>query len=204
MMYLSSGYVDKLLAGKGTEGHKKLIQMFISGERPIYNAKASPIDAFRIGAILEDRFYLTLDEDYLPQYVVWSDEYSFCKSTLDFAKVKANKVVSFKELKTCFFTDFLKFQEYKKAPYRDYLKFLKSNYKNNYNQVQYQMFCTGLEEAELIYLEVKNYNDDDNLNRIIQEDEYIGFKIYRDEEVINEIRNRLRFFESIVEYINNK
>ena len=204
MMYLSSGYVDKLLAGKNTVGHKKLVEMFISGERPIYNAKASPIDAFRIGAILEDRFYLTLDETYLSQYIVWSKDYPFCKATLDFANIKSNKVESFKELKTCFFTDFLNFQEYKDSPYRDYISYIKTKYKNNYNQIQYQLLCTGLDEADLVYLEVKNYDDSANMERVIQSDEYISFKIYRDEEVINEIRDRLKFFESIVEYFNKK
>lgn len=202
-MYISSGQVGKLLMGKDTQGHKELINTFINDNRPRYNAKRSPIDALRIGAILEERFFLVLDDEYIPQCEVWSEEYNFCRSTLDFAKKRANKVLWFKELKTCFYTDFLKFQEYKNAPYDKYVEYIKKYYKENYEQVQFHLFNTGLEESELTFLEVKNYNDDENYTRMVQDDEYIDFLIKRDEKVIKQIKNRLDFFKSIITYFKN-
>lgn len=201
-MYISSGQIGNLLMGKHTQGHRELINTFINDDRPRYNAKRSPIDALRTGAILEDRFYLILDDNYIPQCEVWNTEYAFCRSTLDFAIKENNQVKWFKELKTCFYTDFLKFQEYKNTPYKEYIAYIKKYYKDNYNQTQFHLFNTGLKECDLTFLEVKNYNDNENYTRNIQEDEYIDFKIKRDEDVINQIKNRLEFFKSIIEYFN--
>ena len=91
-MYISSGQVSNLLMGKNTQRHKELIHTFINDDRPHYNSKGSPIDALRTGSILEDRFYLILDDEYLPQCEVWNSEYDFCRSTLDFAIKKNNQV----------------------------------------------------------------------------------------------------------------
>lgn len=200
MMHISSRHISKLLSGKNTKGHKELIDIFINNIHEYYNPEFSPIDALRTGAILEGRFYLTLSDMYLPQYEVWSKEYDFCKATLDFAYIRQNKVERFKELKTCFFTDFLTFQAYKNADYDTYIDYIKKNYKQYYNQVQYQLFCSGLDVSYLVFLEVKSYNDADNYNRIIQPDEYIEFPIKRDESTISQIKQRLVFFKQIKDY----
>lgn len=199
-MRISSGYTDKLLMGKQTKGHKDLINMFINDNWPLHNALNSPIDALRTGKILEVRYYLILSDKYIPQCEVWNKEFTFCRSTLDFAIKTNNRVSWFKELKTCFYTDFLAFQEYKEAPYDRYIAYIKKYYKSNYEQMQFHLFNTELDESDLNFLEVKSYNDEENRNRIIQEDESITFLIKRDEEVINRIRERLDFFQALNNY----
>lgn len=199
-MYIGSGDVTALLSGKNTKTHQNLLRRFVSDEIPHYNSEASPIDALRTGAILEKRFYQTLDDTYLPQKRVDSKYFDVCKSSLDFAKIMNNKVVDFKELKTCFFTDFLDFQPIKKSEYDIYIAYLKKYYKNNYNQVQFQLFCTELQEASICFLEVKTYDDDENKNRNIEPDEIIEFRIKRDEEVITTIKNRIKIFQDIKDY----
>ena len=99
-MYIGSGDVAALLAGMDTQTHQKLLQRFVSGEKPYYNAKASPIDALRTGAILEDRYLLTLPDNFFAQYVVVSKEMDVFKSSLDFAKIENGEVVDFDELKS--------------------------------------------------------------------------------------------------------
>lgn len=195
--YVSSGDVPKLLMGKHTDGHRQLWQRFWSNQIPNYNAKHSPIDAFRIGAILEERFYLTLPDDYIPQKKVYCLGMDVCRSTLDFTKVVSNRVVDFIEMKTCFFTDFLKFQPYKNAAYEDYVAYLKLNYKNNYNQCQFQMMCADISECVLQFVEVKNYDDKQNYERTIQPEECIGFRLKRDDEVIEFITERVMPFQQI-------
>ena len=59
-MYIGSGDIHSLMAGKDSKAHISLMQRFVSGIKPFYNAKASPIDALRTGAILEDRYLLFL------------------------------------------------------------------------------------------------------------------------------------------------
>ena len=66
-MYIGSGDVHALLMGRNTDGHQKLLRRFVSGEKPRYNAKASPIDALRTGAILEERYFITLGENFYSQ-----------------------------------------------------------------------------------------------------------------------------------------
>ena len=72
-MYIGSGDVHALMSGKSTKSHAALMQRFVSGVKPRYNAFASPIDALRTGARLEDRYLLTLHDNYFPQYVVQSE-----------------------------------------------------------------------------------------------------------------------------------
>lgn len=194
-MYIGSGDVTALLSGIHTKTHQALLKRFVSDEIPHYNAEASPIDALRTGSILEKRFYLSLDDSYLPQKRIENKEYDVCRSTLDFAKVINNEVVDFIELKTCFFTDFLDLQPYKNAEYKEYIPYLKKYYKNYYNQVQYQLFCSGLKEASLCFLEVRVYDDRINRERIIQLDEFIDFRVKRDEEIISLIKWRIEPFQ---------
>jgi hypothetical protein len=199
-MHIGSGDVTALLSGKHTKTHRDLLRRFVSGEDVHYNAEASPIDAFRTGAILEKRFYLTLDDSFLPQKKVTGKECDVCRSTLDFAKIINNEVLDFKELKTCFFTDFLDFQPYKDTCYDTYTAYIRKYYKNNYNQVQFQLMCTGLHEASLCYLEVKCYDDEKNRERIIEPDEVIEFRIMRDEAVIQLIKERVAPFQFLKDF----
>lgn len=196
-MYIGSGDIAALMSGITTETHRKLLRRFVSDEIPHYNAKRSPIDAFRAGAILEERFFLTLNDEYLPQYKVVSKEMDVCKATLDFAKVEQNKVVDFIELKSVFASDYLDINMYRKASERKYLQFIQKKYKHNYEQVQYQMFCSGLDYGTLCYLEVQTYDDEENYNRIITPDEEVRFRIPRNEKVIAAQKQRLSIFQTI-------
>jgi hypothetical protein len=189
-MYIGSGDVAALLFGKESKTHIALMQRFVSGEKPHYNAKASPIDALRTGAILEDRYLLVLPEDYYPQYVVESPEMNVFKCSLDFARIECGKVVDFDELKTCSFDDFLLIQE-------NGVDFKKSTYKKYYNQIQEQLYCTGLDSANLVFLVVYSYIDEENYYREIQENEYLKFRVKRDEEAINRIKERGEIFQRI-------
>ena len=47
-MYIGSGDVHALMSGKNTKSHIALMQRFVSGIKPYYNAFASPIDALRV------------------------------------------------------------------------------------------------------------------------------------------------------------
>ena len=195
--YIGSGDISALLLGKDTQGYLKLMQRFVSGIVPYHNAKNSPIDALRIGAILEERFYLTLDESWQYQYYVSSKEMDVFHATLDFAKMDKGKVVDFIELKTMNFVDYIEMIEPIRNSYDDLLRFIKTKKKNYYNQVQEQLYCTSLDRAHLCFLSVLNYNDEDNYKRNIQEREYTIVEIPRDEKVIEQIKQRGLIFQQI-------
>lgn len=199
-MYIGSGDVTKLLSNKKSKGFEELCKKFFGLTQRRHNAFASPIDALRTGAILEERYYLTLPEGYYPQYKVVSKEMDVLSSSLDFAKIEERKVVDFEELKTIFSVDFLMLQDYKDKPYEVYRKFIKKTFKSNYNQFQQQLYTTELEEATLVYLEVQSYDDTLNRTRDIKEEEVIKFRLGRDEEVISQIKERARFFQDIKDY----
>jgi hypothetical protein len=192
-MYIGSGDVSALLSGKETKSHIALMQRFVSGEKPYHNAKASPIDAMRTGAILEDRYLLSLPEDYYAQFVVVSEEMDVFKCSLDFARIEQGKVVDFDELKTCSFDDFLLIQA-------NGVDFRKSTHKKYYNQIQEQLYCTGLSAANLVFLVAYSYNDEENYCREVRENEYLKFRVKRDEEVINRIKERGDIFQRIKDY----
>jgi len=189
-MYIGSGDNSSLLAKKSTQAYNKLLRRFVSDEKPYYNAKASPIDALRTGAILEDRYHLYLTDDFYAQCKSICQESDVLTSTLDFAKYENDKIVEFEELKTCQFDDFLKLQSAN-------LEYVKKKYKNNYNQVQHQLLCSGLKSATLVFLVVYDYEDEINYNRNISEDETIRFEIKRDEKVISKILAKASFFQII-------
>ena len=195
-MYIGSGDVKDLLAGKETKGHHELIKRFVSGLKPYYNAKSSPIDACRTGAILEDRYLLSLDDCYYAQFTVFSKEMDVFKASLDFAKLDSGKIVDFDELKAISFGDYLNF-----IPYKDNNKLLlekvKKDYKQYYNQVQEQLYCTGLESANLVFIPVFSYDDEENAKRDIGEDEKLKIRIQRDEKVIRSIKERGYIFQQI-------
>ena len=195
-MYIGSGDVSALLAGKSTLAHAKLLQQFVSNTYPNYNSKASPIDALRTGAILEDRYMCYLGDDYYPQYKCTCKEMDVLTCSIDFAKLDKGKIIDFEELKTCNFNDFLELQ-------KQDIEYIKKNYKNNYNQVQHQLLCTGLEYAHLVFVVVYSYDDEINETRDIKDNEIIKFKINRDDEVINKIKERAKIFQTIKDYYND-
>lgn len=199
-MYIGSGDVLALMSGITTETHRKLLRRFVSDEIPHYNALNSPIDALRTGAILENRYFLSLDDKYLPQYKVVCQEMDACKSTLDFAIVESNKVVDFIELKSVFISDYLDINMYRDCEESEYLPFLKKTYKHYWEQVQYQLFCTRLEQATLRFIEVQSYDDTENKMREITDDEYISFTINRDEDFIEKIKERVHPFQQLKNY----
>lgn len=199
-MYIGSGDTAALLAAKSSKAHKQLLARFTSDTIPYYNAKASPIDALRTGAILEDRYLLTLPDSYYSQYEVYSRELSVLRATLDFARLDGGKVVDFDELKTCHFNDFLAFEGLKDADYNTYISYLKKSYRRYYNQVQQQLYCTELQEATLVFLAVYTYEDEENFQRDIQPNECIKFRIKRDESVINQLKERATPFQQLKDY----
>ena len=177
--YIGSGDVAAMMAGKDTKAYLSLMQRFVSNEIPVRNAKESPIDALRTGAILEDRFLLTLDDCYFSQYFVQSEYMDVFKATLDFAKLDDGKVVDFIELKTVGFNDYITMVE----PIRDdneaLVEFLKKKHKNYYYQIQEQLYCTQLERAHLCFLSVTSYDDEENYTRIIKPHEYTIVEVER-------------------------
>ena len=195
--YIGSGDVAAMMAGKDTKAYLSLMQRFVSNEIPVRNAKESPIDALRTGAILEDRFLLTLDDCYFSQYFVQSEEMDVFKATLDFAKLDGGEVVDFIELKTVGFNDYLTMVE----PIRDdneaLLEFLKKKHKNYYHQIQEQLYCTKLERAHLCFLSVTSYDDEENYTRIIKPHEYTIVEVERDDKVIDAIKERGIIFQTI-------
>ena len=194
-MYIGSGDTSALLAGLNTKSHKNLLQRFVSDEIPYYSAVSSPIDALRTGVILESRYLLTLDSSYYEQVKSVCNELDVLKSTIDFAKLENGKIIDFDELKTANFDDFLLIQ-------KGGLGYVKKKYKNNYNQVQFQLLCTGLKSANLVFLVVYTYEDEVNQERDIQENEIIQFRIERDEDVINKIKERASIFQTIKDFYN--
>lgn len=195
-MQIGSGDVTALMAGKASLSHIDLLTRFVSGVKPIYNAKASPIDALRTGAILEERYLFTLPDDYFIQFVCVSDEMNVFKCSLDFAKVSNGEVVDFDELKTVHLNDYLAFEPIKNDSAK-LLEYVKKKYKHYYYQVQEQLYCTKLEEANIVFLSVFSYDDDVNRSRVIQPNEYIKVRIFKDESVISEIKQRGLIFQQI-------
>ncbi|WP_293666527.1 hypothetical protein [uncultured Parabacteroides sp.] len=195
-MYIGSGDVVALMSKKDSQSHISLLRRFVSGIKPYYNARASPIDALRTGAILEDRYLLVLPDNYFAQYVCVSEEMNVFKCSLDFAKIEKGTVVDFDELKSVYLSDYLEFEQHKENP-DALLAYVKKKYKHYYYQVQEQLFCTKLSECNLVFLSVTTYDDDENLRREIQPNEYIKVRILRDEKVIREIKDRGVIFQQI-------
>ena len=195
-MYIGSGDIKSLMSGKSTQAHLSLLRRFVSDVKPFYNAKASPIDACRIGAILEDRYLLILPDDYYAQWVSVSKEMDVFKCSIDFAKIECGKIIDFDELKTVYLTDFFKFQDCK-GDNSLLLEYVKKKYKSYYYQVQEQLFCSSLNACNLVFLSVTSYDDDENNIRDIQENEYLKIRVSRDEKVINEIKERGLIFQQI-------
>lgn len=194
---IGSGDVHSLLMGRDTKGFLALLQRFVSDEVQPRNAKASPIDALRTGAILEERFFLTLDDSWFYQYYVQSEEMDVFKATLDFAQLKAGKVVDFIELKTISFNDYITQIEPIKDDNDALVKLLFKKHSAYYFQIQEQLYCTGLEKAHLVFLSVTSYDDEENNQRIIKPNEWTMVEVKRDETAINTIKERGQIFQLI-------
>ena len=100
-------------------------------------------------------------------------------------------------MKTAWLTDYQHINLFRDKSKDEQIAFLKKNYKHNYEQVQFQLMCTGLEKANLCYLEVQSYDDTENYHRVIEPDEYLIFEIERDEVVIQTIKLRVILFQYI-------
>ena len=205
-LFIGSGDTKDLLSGLRSKAYNKLWERYVAIDKPNYNAFASPIDALRTGAILEERFYYAIDDKYLKQYKVINPDMDASKSTIDFAEVEQNRVVDFIELKSAWLTDFQEIYKLKGSSTDEYMNYLLSNsqYRQNVEQVQKQLFDTGLQSGLLCYLEVQTYNDEINRQRYIQKDEYVMFRIYRYELKINRIKERLTPFQQLKDYFKNK
>ena len=196
-MYIGSGDVHALLSGKNTKSHIALMQRFVSGEKPYYNAKGSPIDALRTGAILEDRFLEYLPIWYFPQYVVYSEEMDVFKASLDFAEIKEGKLNDFIELKTVYLNDYVDNIQPIKGNNHKLIEYVKKKHKTYYNQVQEQLYCSCLNSCSIVFLCVNTYNDEENKRRKITEDDFTKVRISRDECVIDHIKERGSIFQQI-------
>lgn len=188
-MYIGSGDVSSLMSKKETKAYQTFFSRFCSGEIPYYNAKASPIDALRTGAILEERYFLILPENYFPQMKVVSKEMDVFKASLDFGKIEGGKISDFDELKTIWFEDFFKIEETE--------SFVKTKYKKYFNQIQEQLYCSELLSCNIVFLAVYSYKDEINYTREITEKDIKRIRINRDEKTIEKIKEAGEIFQTI-------
>jgi len=198
---IGSGDISALMSGIHTKGFGDLMRKFVDEDKPYYNALASPIDALRTGAILEQNYLKLLSDDYFIQYKVTNKEMDVFTSSIDFAKINGGKVIDFDEMKTIHFSDYIGLiipiiGLDEKAQKEMILK----NFKKYYYQVQIQLFCAELESANLVFVSVDSYNDDENFAREIQENECSKFRVYRDEKIISEITKKGEIFQTIKNY----
>jgi len=197
-LYIGSGDVKSLLMGKETKGYQDLFRKFVSDTAPYYNALASPIDALRTGAILEEKYILTLSDDYYPQVKSHSKEMDVFSSSLDFAKINGGNIVDFDELKTIWFTDFVELiQPMQVLSEEDLQVKIQKDFKTYYNQIQEQLYTTGLQSCNLVFLAVMSYEDDVNYLREIKENEVIKFRIHRNQSAIDKIKDAGQIFQTI-------
>ena len=202
---IGSGDVSALMAGINTKTYGDLMRKFVAEDKPYYNALASPIDALRTGAILEQNYLKLLSDDYFIQYKVTNEEMNVFTSSIDFAKINGGKIVDFDEMKTIHFSDYIGIihpiiglDEKKQR------ELLLKNFKKNYYQVQTQLFCSKLESANIVFVSVDSYDDEVNMFREIQENEYTKFRIYRDEMIINQIKQKAVIFQTIKDHFNER
>lgn len=201
ILTLGSGDTTKLLSGKTTKGFGDLLRKFVAEDYEYWNSFASPLDALRTGAILEVRYLDTLEDGYFCQYKATCKEFDCLTASLDFAKIEAGKVVDFDELKTIFLTEYIdNIVPMAGLPDAEQIAFLKKKFKTNYNQVQFQLLCSGLDSANLVFLSVETYEDDANYLREITPEDYTKFRVHRDEMVIAQIMERATIFQMIKDF----
>lgn len=202
-LILGSGDIPKLISGKQTKGYRGLWIKFIDTVPPNYNALASPINAMRTGVILETPYLNYLGDDYYPQVKHQSEAMDVFKVSIDFAKFLGGKMVDFDELKTIFITDFIDIiKPMKKLSQSDQQKIVKAKFRNNYYQIQGQLFATDLEEANIAFLSVENYDDEENAIRIIEDNDVVKFRIKRDKKAIDLIKERGLIFQNVKDNFN--
>jgi hypothetical protein len=186
MYSIGSGDVNVLIAkNKTTKTYKGFIEKFFGITTIIYNAYASPIDHFRVGQILEDRYYEYLSDDWYTQVKTTNEDCPVLVSTLDFARLEQGKVVEFEECKTINFLDFIAIGE-------DYD--IKKKKRPAYNQVQHQLYTSKLDFCTVVFICVYDYDDEHNRNRVIEDKDIKKFEVYRDEEVITQILEQAQPF----------
>jgi len=189
MSYLSigSGDVPALLSGKKTKGYADLWRKFLAENPPYYNAFASPIDALRTGAILENVYFQQCTDDTCIYQAKFTDkELDVFTCSVDFWQ--GNTI---EELKTIWLTDFIDI--IRQCDVNEIIK----QFKNNYNQLQFQLMCSGLESGFLVFLATKSYDDEENKARIIEPHEIMKFEFPRDEDIISKIRERGKLFQEV-------
>lgn len=197
-LIIGSGDIPKLISGKQTKGYRELWLKFIDPVTPNYNSLASPINALRTGAILEVPYLNYLGDDYYPQVKVISELMDVFKVSLDFAKYSGGNIIDFDELKTIFITDFIELiKPMKKRSQKDQQQFVKSKFRNNYYQIQSQLFCTGLDECNISFLSVEVYDDEINEARVIDDNDVVKFRMKRDKEAIELITGRGEIFQTV-------
>lgn len=199
-MYIGSGDIYALMSGKDTKAHISLMQRFVSGIKPYYNAKASPIDALRAGAIVEDRYLSSLPIWFIPQYVVQSKEMNVFKASLDFAEIKDGKLFDFRELKSVYLNDYIDNIQPLKGNNEKLLEYVNKKHKGYYNQIQEQLYCSELESCYLVFLCINSYDDEENYHRVITDDDVTMIRIHRDEKVISSIKERGSIFQQIKDF----
>lgn len=202
---IGSGDISALMSGIHTKTYGDLMRKFVAEDKPYYNALASPIDALRTGAILEQNYLKLLSDDYFIQYKVTSKEMNVFTSSIDFAKINGGKIVDFDEMKTIHFSDYISLiipmiGKDEKTQKEHLLK----NFKNNYYQVQCQLFCSGLESANIVFVSVDSYVDEENYIREIKDNEYAKIRVYRDEKIIESIKNKAKIFQTIKDHFDER
>lgn len=205
MSYLSigSGDISPLLSGIKTKGYSDLWRKFLSDGPPHYNAYASPIDALRTGAILEDLYLGELPNNYFTQVKKTFSKMDVYTCSIDFGKISNGELVDFEELKTIYLPDYLSIiRPLRKLREKDQNAFLSKKFKNNYNQVQFQLMCSDLDSATLTFLSVESYNDEENKTRVIKDQDVSKFRIQRNPEVIDKIIKRGEIFQSVKNNFN--
>lgn len=187
MYKVGSGDINAIMTkNKNTFTYKKFIKKFFGIDNIVYNAENSPIDALRVGAILEKTYFSCLSLDWYEQIKVVCEQNPICVSTLDFSKLRNGKVVDFIELKTIQFSEFIKLDDESD---------IKKEFFKYYTQIQFQLMCTGLKKARLRFLCVYDYDDESNKNREIKDFDVKEYIVERDEIIINEIIYQIKPFE---------
>lgn len=198
---IGSGDISALMSGINTKAYKDLLRKFIDDDKPYYNALASPIDALRTGEILQSNYLLTLGDDYFIQYKATSTEMDVFTSSIDFAKINDGKIVDFDELKTIHLTDFIDIvQPIHGLSGYDQTSAIAKTFKKYYQQIQIQMYCTSLQSANLVFLSVDSYDDEENFRREIRPNEILKFRIERNEVVIGDIKEKAKIFQTIKDH----
>ena len=188
-MKIGSGDIGALMTGLKTKAQKGLFQKFLSDTPVFYNALASPLDAARTGAIIEEVYFKQLPDDYYPQMKFTCEEMNVFTCSLDFCKMDKGVPSHIIELKSVWFEEFQKIDST--------LEQIKKKYKKYYNQVQEQMLCTGIESIDIRFIAVYSYDDETNWNRKIEDCDIKNITIPRDEERIVEIKERGTIFQQL-------